>query len=127
MMTALQILEPVTRPRLIAQQYIACLFSGAISNPGALAAGVRGSKTPRRPSAAAALTETYSPLADITGILVDLSQLIRCELCSCVLCGVYRCPTTVAVLLNEDIAQAIPRASGFFPHVQWNGAGQTVR
>src|SRR5262249_44961290 len=92
MMTALQILEPVTRPRLVAPQYIAWLFSGAISNPGALAAGVQGSKTPRRPLSAAALTKTYPPLPNITGILVDPSQLIRCELRSSVLCEVYRCP-----------------------------------
>jgi len=40
--------------------------------------------------------------------------------------GCIAVPTTAAVLLNEDIAQAIPRASGVVPHVQWNGAGQTV-
>src|SRR6516165_10285190 len=85
MMTALQIFEPVTRPRLVAPQYIALAFSGAISNPGALAAGVQGSKTPRRPLSAAALTKTYPPLPNITGILVDPSQLIRCELRSSVL------------------------------------------
>jgi hypothetical protein len=45
-----------------------------------------GSKTPRRPLSAAALTRTYPPLPDITGILVDPSQLIRCEFRSSVLC-----------------------------------------
>src|SRR5215470_10150723 len=90
MMTELQILEPVTRPRLVAPQYIALAFSGAISNPGALAAGVLGSTALRRPLSAGALTRTYPPLPNITGILVDPSQLIRCELRSSVLCGVYR-------------------------------------
>src|SRR5215467_3191558 len=90
MMTALQILEPVTRPRLVAPQYIALAFSGAISNPGALAAGVQGSTALRGPLSAGALTRTYPPLPNITGILVDPSQLIRCELRSSVLCWVYR-------------------------------------
>src|SRR5215470_6335445 len=55
-----------------------------------LAAGVQGSTALRRPLSAGALTRTYPPLPNITWILVDSSQLIRCELRSSVLCGVYR-------------------------------------
>src|SRR5215472_17109167 len=90
MMAVLQTLELVTWPRLVTLHYIALAFSGAISNPGALAAGVQGSTALRRPLSAGALTRTYPPLPNITGILVDPSQLIRCELRLSVLCGVYR-------------------------------------
>src|SRR6516164_6211948 len=120
MMTALQIFEPVTRPRLVAPQYIALAFSGAISNPGALAAGVQGSETPRRPLSAAALTKTYPPLLNITGILVDPSQLIRCELRSSVLCGCiakrsreYRIPLNVPYCLSRIPSARMPRAFEF--------------